>query len=303
MNDRQPLVLRTQRRARRGHAHAEPADGLQRAVRGMLDALQAELDARGRATTTVARRGHRRRRQGLLRRPRPEGDARRAVAGLLPAPVRAVRPHDDGDPAAAGAGDRARARHRHRGRLPAGGDVRPGGGRARRALRRQRHQRRPVLLDAERGLEPQPGAQGGLRDAGHRRVHRCRRGAGQGPGQPRRRRRARWMPRSKRWWRRSSPSRAWRWPWASSCSTASWKTGIEAAYADAEATMACNMMEPSALEGVQAFIDKRPPRLEAEAARRGAAPSPMPTCARGACLGGGAALRRRAGLGRLRCCR
>jgi len=35
--------------------------------------------------------------------------------------------------------------------------------------------------------------------------------------------------------------------------------GIEAAYTDAEATMACNMMEPSALEGVQAFIDKRPP--------------------------------------------
>jgi enoyl-CoA hydratase/carnithine racemase len=35
--------------------------------------------------------------------------------------------------------------------------------------------------------------------------------------------------------------------------------GIEAAYADAEATMACNMMEPSALEGVQAFIDKRAP--------------------------------------------
>jgi len=37
------------------------------------------------------------------------------------------------------------------------------------------------------------------------------------------------------------------------------ETGIEAAYADAEATMACNMMEPSALEGVQAFIDKRAP--------------------------------------------
>jgi enoyl-CoA hydratase/carnithine racemase len=35
--------------------------------------------------------------------------------------------------------------------------------------------------------------------------------------------------------------------------------GIEAAYADAEATMACNMMEHAALEGVQAFIDKRPP--------------------------------------------
>ena len=35
--------------------------------------------------------------------------------------------------------------------------------------------------------------------------------------------------------------------------------GIEAAYTDAVQTMACNMMEPSALEGVQAFIDKRAP--------------------------------------------
>lgn len=37
------------------------------------------------------------------------------------------------------------------------------------------------------------------------------------------------------------------------------ESGIEAAYADACKTMACNMMEPSALEGVQAFIEKRPP--------------------------------------------
>ena len=36
--------------------------------------------------------------------------------------------------------------------------------------------------------------------------------------------------------------------------------GLQAAYDDASQTMACNMMEPSALEGVQAFIDKRPPR-------------------------------------------
>jgi enoyl-CoA hydratase/carnithine racemase len=35
--------------------------------------------------------------------------------------------------------------------------------------------------------------------------------------------------------------------------------GIEAAYEDAGRTMACNMMEPEALEGVQAFIDKRKP--------------------------------------------
>ena len=37
------------------------------------------------------------------------------------------------------------------------------------------------------------------------------------------------------------------------------EVGIEAAYADAAQTMACNMMDESALEGVQAFIDKRPP--------------------------------------------
>lgn len=35
--------------------------------------------------------------------------------------------------------------------------------------------------------------------------------------------------------------------------------GLEAAYADAGATMAANMMDPCALEGVQAFIEKRAP--------------------------------------------
>lgn len=35
---------------------------------------------------------------------------------------------------------------------------------------------------------------------------------------------------------------------------------IAEAYADAELTMACNMMDEAALEGVQAFIDKRPAR-------------------------------------------
>ena len=37
------------------------------------------------------------------------------------------------------------------------------------------------------------------------------------------------------------------------------EVGIEAAYEDAGRTMACNMMEEAALEGVQAFIDKRKP--------------------------------------------
>ena len=34
---------------------------------------------------------------------------------------------------------------------------------------------------------------------------------------------------------------------------------IDAAYADAGSTMACNMMDDAALEGVQAFIEKRAP--------------------------------------------
>jgi enoyl-CoA hydratase/carnithine racemase len=36
--------------------------------------------------------------------------------------------------------------------------------------------------------------------------------------------------------------------------------GVDAAYQLAGQTMACNMMQDSALEGVQAFLDKRPPR-------------------------------------------
>jgi len=38
------------------------------------------------------------------------------------------------------------------------------------------------------------------------------------------------------------------------------ENGIEAAYDEAAQTMACNMMDESALEGVEAFIEKRPAR-------------------------------------------
>jgi enoyl-CoA hydratase/carnithine racemase len=37
------------------------------------------------------------------------------------------------------------------------------------------------------------------------------------------------------------------------------EVGIEAAYADAQHTMACNMMDEAALEGVMAFVEKRAP--------------------------------------------
>ena len=39
------------------------------------------------------------------------------------------------------------------------------------------------------------------------------------------------------------------------------EAGMEAAYEDALQTMACNMMDADALEGVQAFVDKRIPRF------------------------------------------
>jgi enoyl-CoA hydratase/carnithine racemase len=42
------------------------------------------------------------------------------------------------------------------------------------------------------------------------------------------------------------------------------ENGIEAAYTDAAQTMACNMMDEAALEGVQAFIEKRPPSWSAK---------------------------------------
>ena len=43
--------------------------------------------------------------------------------------------------------------------------------------------------------------------------------------------------------------------------------GVEAAYEDAGRTMACNMMDDAALEGVQAFIDKRKPTWAVLSAR------------------------------------
>ena len=146
-----------------------------------------------------ARRRDRRRGQGVLRRPRPEGDARRAVARLLQALFAQCARDDAGDPAPAGAGDRAGAGHRHRGGLPAGGDVRPGG--------RASDARFAVsgvnvgLFCSTPGVAPvaQRGAQGGVRDARDRRLHRRRGGAREGPGQPRRRARARSTPRSRRW--------------------------------------------------------------------------------------------------------
>jgi enoyl-CoA hydratase/carnithine racemase len=148
---------------------------------------------------------------------------------------------DADDPEAAGAGDRARARHRHRRRLPARGDVRPGRGQPRCALCRQRRQPRPVLLDAERGAVAQPVAQGGLRDAGHRRLHQRRRGAAKGlvnrVAAPRQ------LDAEVERWSRHRGQAARGAGHGQGLFYRQLEKGIAAAYDDAGQTMACNMMD------------------------------------------------------------
>jgi len=67
------------------------------------------------------------------------------------------------------------------------------------------------------------------------------------------------MTRSRRWSRPSSQSRASQSRRARPCFYRQLEQGIVSAYEDAGATMAYNMMDLSALEGVQAFIEKRMP--------------------------------------------
>ena len=154
--------------------------------RASLDALHAALDGIA-AERHGARRRHRRQRQGVLRRARPQGDRpgphgrghRRTLQPLL---------GDDAEAAgAAAAGDRRGRRHRHRGRLPAGRRLRPGDLHRGQPVRHIRHQVRPLLLDADGGFGAQHPAEAGHGDAADRRLHRRRRGASPGPRQPGRR--------------------------------------------------------------------------------------------------------------------
>ncbi len=118
---------------------------------------------------------------------------------------------------------------------------------------------RPVLLDAERRAVAQRPPQAGDGDAAHRRFHRRRGGARPRPRQPRRRRPSSSTRRSRRWSARSSPSRGSAIAIGKEQFYRQIETGIAEAYAIAGEAMACNMMDEAALEGVQAFIDKRPP--------------------------------------------
>ena len=113
-----------------------------------------------------------------------------------------------------------------------------------------------VLQHAERGAVAQPAAQGRVRDARHRRLHHRRSSARQGPGQSRGRgRRARRRGGSLVASIVAKPRVAI--AMGKALFYRQLETGIAAAYDDAGRTMACNMMDACALDGVQAFIDKK----------------------------------------------
>ena len=151
----------------------------------MLAALKAELDTVARDPTAravvLAAAG-----KAFSRRPRPQGDAGLAEPRLLPRPVLRLHRGDARDPPPAGAGDRPRPRHRHRGGMPARRPVRSRRRLERGALRGERRQLRPVLLDAERRARTERAPQAGDGDAPHRRFHRRGGGPRPRPRQPRR---------------------------------------------------------------------------------------------------------------------
>ena len=135
---------------------------------------------------------------------------RRTLARLLPEALRqCTHAGDAGDPEAAGAGDRAGARHRHRGGLPAGGDVRSGGGATRAfavsgvnlglfcstpsvALSRNLSRKAAFEMLVTGGFISADEAQARAQSTASPRPRNS-------------------MQPSKRWWARSSPNRASRW--------------------------------------------------------------------------------------------
>ncbi|CUI82381.1 Uncharacterised protein [Achromobacter xylosoxidans] len=170
---------------RRRHAAPEPAGAVQCAVRRPAGRAARRHRCAG-ARAGPALRGAGVGRPRLLRRTRSARDAQPAVVRLLPGPVPQMQRRDAGPAGPAGAGNRQGPRRGHRGGLPTGRQLRPGGGRGHGAIRRVGHQRRPVLLDAGRGPEPQHRRQTRFRDADHGALHRRRAGARLGPAERRR---------------------------------------------------------------------------------------------------------------------
>ena len=128
-------------------------------------------DRRGSARCRRARGRDRRQGHRLLRRSRPEGADRASRAmPTAGAPstellMRQCSQADAVDRALPQAGDRGRAGHGDGGRLPAGRDLRSGGGGRGGDVLHAGRQHRPVLLDADGGAVAQRAAQAGHGDA------------------------------------------------------------------------------------------------------------------------------------------
>ena len=220
---RSDLPAAPRRPGRRHHAEPQPPEPGQRPLRG-ADRRAAGGARRGRRRRGRPRRGDRRRGPRLLRRPRPRSrcgrirnaaTTRRSSARCRRLMIDAAR-----DSAAR---DREGPGARHGGRLSAGRELRPRGGRQRRALRDVGDQRRALLRDARGPALARCLPQARLRDVDDGRIHRRRDRARLGPREPRRARRTSSTPRSPRWRARSRPSRASPWRPASACSTGSWR--------------------------------------------------------------------------------
>ena len=231
--------------------------------RDMIGALEAELD-RIAADTADARRRAGRERPRVLRGPRPEGDARAPRCRLAARAVRRVQPDDAEADAPAATGDRARARPRHGGGLPARFDVRPGGGGRHRASSRCRASTSACSARRPRsGVGAQHRAEARHGDAADRRADRRRHRARLGPRQPGR---GRWPSSMPRW--PGSPASSGR---KSASVVALGKRafyeqierGLPDAYALTGEAMACNLLDPDAAEGIDAFVGKRPPNWQA----------------------------------------
>ena len=229
--------------------------------RAMIAALQAELDALAADTAVrvVVLAGDRPR---LLRRPRPEGDARAPRRRVAARAVRRLQPDDADADAAAAAGDRARARHRRR--RPAASSCRCATWRSRPTRRGSRCRASTSASSARRrpsGVARNIVAQARDGDAADRRADRRADGAGLGPRQPRRARgRARCRGRAASPDDHRAKSARDRGARQAGVLRSRSSAGCRTRTTLAGEAMACNLLDPDAAEGIDAFLAKRAPR-------------------------------------------
>ena len=181
--EEEPLILRSQ------DARGVVTLTLNRpqAFNALSEAMLAGVAARARRDRVRRIRAcscHCSRGQSFLRGSRPQRNACRSIAGVLRAAFRSMLRDDARHPAIAGACGRARAGNRDGRRLSVGRDVRSRSRVEHRPLRRERGKCRAFLFHTRRGTFTKCFAQAGVRNARHRRIHKCAGGKSTWPDQP-----------------------------------------------------------------------------------------------------------------------